>query len=186
MKKGTLSLLFVPLVLTAGCIPTENAIYTDESLVFDPALIGGWNGGESKANWEFTKKGEQAYRLVYASGEQKRAFTAHLVKIDESLFLNLHPELPKRPTKESTKPQLHHTFVLVKSISPTLQLSYMDAAWLKKHVEENPTAVRTERMGRRLVVTDSTEQLQAFLAKHRKTGEAWKTLADLKRRDTAR
>ena len=186
MKKGAFSLLFVSLMSIGGCIPTQNAIYTDESLVFEPALIGAWNGGKSKANWEFTKNGEQAYRLVYTSGDQKRVFTAHLAKIDGSLFLDLYPELPKRPTKDSTKPQLHHTFVLVQSISPSLHLSYMDVAWLKKHVEENPTAVRNEKLGRGIIITDSTQQLQAFLAKHSKTAEAWKTLANLKRRDTVR
>ena len=184
--KCVFSLVFVSLVSIAGCIPTENAIHTDETSVFEPALIGAWNGGESKANWEFTKNGEQAYRLVYTMGNQKRVFSAHLARIDGSLFLDLHRESPKRPTNTSTKPRLHHTFVLVRSISPTLRLSYMDANWLKKHVEENPTAVRHEEMGPRIIMTDSTERLQAFLAKHSKTSEAWKNLADLERRNPPR
>jgi hypothetical protein len=186
MKNRILSLLLVSLASIAGCIPTESAIYTDESLAFDPALIGTWNGGDSKATWEFTKSGEHAYRLVYTSGDQKRILTAHLTKIEGNLFLNLYPELPKERAKDSTKPRPHHIFVLVQSTSPTLHLSSMDAEWLKKHIEENPTAIRNRRMGRRIILTDSTEQLQAFLAKHTKTTEAWKTLASLERRDTAR
>jgi hypothetical protein len=41
--------------LVAGCIPSLNPLYTDENIVFEPALVGVWKQPQGTARWEFTK-----------------------------------------------------------------------------------------------------------------------------------
>ena len=39
------ALLFV--VLLAGCVTTLNPIYTDQDIIFDPAVLGDWHDSET-------------------------------------------------------------------------------------------------------------------------------------------
>ncbi|MBI3044618.1 MAG: hypothetical protein HYY78_17510 [Betaproteobacteria bacterium] len=39
----------------AGCVFSLHPLYTDEDVVFDPALIGAWVQGNAGNTWEFGK-----------------------------------------------------------------------------------------------------------------------------------
>ena len=53
------------LVLIAGCIPSLNAIYTEDDLVLDNSIVGLWKQERGKATWEFTPSEGMSYELLY-------------------------------------------------------------------------------------------------------------------------
>jgi hypothetical protein len=80
MRNKILVLLALAL---AGCVPSWNPFYTENDLVFDPALAGAWRPVEakdaSKEAWEFTKAGDKHYQLAQTDEEgQKAAFEVRL------------------------------------------------------------------------------------------------------------
>ena len=172
-------------VLLMGCIHSLHPLYTAEDLIFSPALVGRWSEDDSKETWEFSKKGEKEYRLVYTDDKGKAGtFVVHLLKIKGKMFLDLFPSEPD--LKENLFYQVHllpvHSFMYVKQIKPTLQMSMADGNWLEKLIEANPGAIRHEKIEDRIVLTASTKELQAFFLKHLATEDAFGELCDMKRR----
>jgi hypothetical protein len=184
MRKAAFPVVLAGVALVGGCVPCLRPIYTDKDLVFETALVGLWSGPNSAASWHFTKSGEKAYRLVHTDDKgRKGVFDAHLAKLDGMLFLDLYPQAPRAPMNELYQFHIQpvHTFLRVYQITPALQMSCMDPKWLKEYLEEQPDALRHEKQGDRLLVTASTEQLQAFLIKHGSTDKAFGEPSDLKR-----
>jgi hypothetical protein len=176
MKRNTFAVALVGLALLAGCIPCLRAIYTEKDLVFEPALVGTWHQADGKGVWQFTKAEEKSYRLVVTDEKGKPGeFSAHLAKIGDTLFLDLFPEKPDLPKSDFYMFYLRptHTFFLVHEMRPELRMSFMNPKWLENHLKANPEALRHEETEQGLLLTASTQELQAFLAKHAKTKEAW-------------
>ena len=55
----------VCLLVIAGCIPSLNPVYRKENLVFDPSVIGLWKQPKSTETWQFTKRDNTSYDVVY-------------------------------------------------------------------------------------------------------------------------
>jgi len=172
-------------VLMVGCITSLHPLYTAEDLIFSPDLVGCWSEDDSKETWEFSKEGEKEYRLVCTGKDGKTGtFVVHLLKIKGKMFLDLFPSEPD--WKETAFYQLHllpvHSFIYVKQVKPTLQMSMPDGGWLEKLIEGSPGAIRHEKIEDRIVLTASTKELQAFFLKHLATEDAFGELCDMKRR----
>ena len=184
MKRTAFLVALVSLALVAGCIPCLRAIYTEKDLVFEPALVGVWHQADGKGVWHFAEAAEKSYRLVVTDQKGKPGeFSAHLAKIGGTLFLDLCPEKPDLPKSDFYMFYLRptHTFFLVREMSPELRMSFMNPKWLQEHLKANPEAVRHERTQHGILLTASTGQLQAFLAKHRNTKEAWSPVPVMKK-----
>jgi hypothetical protein len=185
MRKIISMILLGFMILCSGCIRSLHPIYTEEDLVFESNLIGQWSEEDSKEVWTFSKKGVNGYTLVYTDdkGRQGR-FSAHLAKLNGKLFLDLFPEEPE--LKENDLYMFHllpvHTFLYVKQIEPTLQMSYPDPDWLKKLIAENPKAVKHEEIDDEIILTAGTKELQAFWLKHLKTEGVFEDTSNMKRR----
>jgi len=185
MRKFGIIIALGILMVTAGCIRSLHPLYTEEDVVFEPGLIGEWAEEGDDETWAFSKKSENAYKFVYTDGQGKQGtFSAHLSKIEGHLFLDFFPEEPD--TDKNDFYQFHllpvHTFAHVKQIEPTLQMRFPDPDWLEELLEENPNAIRheiVEDVG--LLLTASTQELQAFWLKHLTTEDAFGDFSNMKR-----
>ncbi len=188
------SIVVLGMVLAlAGCVVRSlHPIYTEKDIVFEPSLIGEWAGDRSKEVFVFSKHGKDGYKLVYTDAplttrdkSKQGAFSVQLLKIKGILFLDLYPVKPD--LKENLLYKLHlvpvHTFVHVRQIEPTLQMRIPDLDWLNKLLKEDPGAIRHESPpGDAVVLTASTQELQAFWLKHLTTERAFEKWGNLKRR----
>lgn len=175
------------LVLLGGCIRSIHPLYTDQDVIFDPALIGCWSADDSKDTWEFLKQSEKRYQLVYTDGDGNAGtFVVHLLRIDGQLFLDLFPGDPE--LKQNLFYRSHllpvHTFAHVRQIEPILQMSFPDPDWLKEHVATKSDAIRHEKVDDQIILTASTKDLQAFWLKHLNAKGAFGKPSNLKRRET--
>ena len=169
-KMKTKKLLFYLLAaLLAGCVPSLHPLYTDKDLTFEEKLSGSWSDGEQI--WKFEGDSEEkSYELIVIDKDLKKGeFTAHLVKIDSMLFLDLFPEEPELQANDFYKFHLLpvHTFVGVEQIEPTLKMRMMDPDTIKQMLENDPNLIKHEIVEEdRVVLTASTEQLQVLMKKH--------------------
>ena len=175
-----LVLLTVGLILS-GCVGTLHPLYTEKDLVFENSLLGRWADPDDDESWVF-KKSEKtnAYDVIYnEDGGKAGNFLGHLLKLEETLFLDLLPEEPDVPNgfyKAFLLPT--HTFFMISSIEPRLTMVPMDIDWLDKHLEKHPETLKHEKISYpdsddRVIVTAQTRDLQKFVVNQSKNEEAW-------------
>ena len=159
-----------------GCIPSLHPLYTENDLIFEPSLVGEWSGKDSKETWTFTKNGDKEYKLLCVDkGGKKGEFIVYVLRVEGRLFVDFFPA--ESDLKENDFYKMHfmpvHTFMRIQQIEPTLQLAYLKPDWIKKLLQEDPGAIRHEKVGDTFVLTAQPKELQALLIKCEKTAEAW-------------
>jgi hypothetical protein len=166
--------VFVASLAMAGCFaPALHPFYTNENIVFDEKLLGGWikDSGEKCL---FTKSGKNHYELLYVHDSTAR-FEARLIEFGGATFLDLYP----KPMNEGNGLVLAnfvptHTLARVKISNDSISIALMDGDWLKKLSDQNQLDVAHERIDDDLVVlTAPTRELRAFAQKHAFTKEAF-------------
>lgn len=164
------------LLMLASCVSSLNPLYTDQDLIFDAALLGVWVDKDSKETWELIKADEKQYKLVYTDEDGKTGeFTARLLKVEGKTFLDLTPIKPALSQNDFYQEHFvaTHTFALISQTAPTVQISFFEPKWLKKLLAENPNAIRHEKLGDEILLTDSPKKLQKFLLAHLNTEGAF-------------
>ncbi len=175
-------LFYVLAVIVGGCVPviSLHPLYTEKDVVLDKKLYGTWvdDSNDSKAIWEFKKIDEpkNAYNLIFSDEDGKKgSFVAHMVKLQDKLFLDIFPsELPWEPEDPNKMDWPYnslflipaHTFMKIDSIEPQLKLRLTLESEMKELLKENPSVAEHTFVGDRLVLTGSTKELQAFVLKH--------------------
>lgn len=190
----TKKLLFYLLAaLLGGCIPVMSLhpLYNKEDVVFEKNLLGIWVDDSNETTWEFKRvvdesdstykfkrpdESEKAYELVFYNNEDgiKGSFFAHLVKLENRLFLDVYPsQLPcaKPDPNEDWVYNIFflvpvHTFIKIESIEPQLKMRLTDDDEMEKLLKEDPNAVKYELADDKLILTASTKELQAFVLKY--------------------
>jgi len=152
--------------MLGGCVlPSLHPLYTDEDLIFQEKLIGKWLEVEDNKIWEFKAAGGESYKLRVFDGKEGR-FEAHLVKLEDMLFLDLFPDDPHLEQCDFYKDHLLpvHTFMKVDQIDPNLQLRTMNPE--PEPLKEDPNLLKCEHVGDCLVLTAPTEELQQFVIEY--------------------
>jgi hypothetical protein len=179
MQRKIIQILFIAFVagIIAGCVPSWNALFTEKDLIFDAKLVGTFNGDDGEV-WEFAKDGDKRYKLTYTDKNGKASFEAHLLKLQDRQFLNVHLDESGYEglkldalTKITMFPT--HLFFRVDEIGTSLKMAAPNPDWLGKHLEKDPKAIaHLRKKDGILLLTAETKELQAFVLKHA-TGEAF-------------
>ena len=169
-------------VIAGGCVPvlSLHPLYTEKDVVMAKKLYGTWvdDSNDSKTTWEFKEIDEpkNAYNLIFTDEDGKKgSFVAHLVKLQDKLFLDIFPsELPWESEDPNRMDWPYnslflipaHTFLKVDSIEPQLKLRLTLESKMEELIMENPNVVEHTSVGDRLVLTGPTEKLQEFVLKY--------------------
>jgi hypothetical protein len=156
--------------LLAGCIPSLNPVYTDQQLVFNSNLLGEWALADGKDKWEFSKRDDKSYQLVYtdADGHQGR-FVARLADLNGSLFLDLFPVQTEDDAAGFYKFHLvpiHSIYRVIQAEPRQLKLAAIDYTWFDKYLTDHPGAIQFATFNGRKLITASTSDVQAFVLEH--------------------
>jgi hypothetical protein len=168
--------------LLGGCVPVMSLhpFYTKENVVFDKKLLGNWvddpNRPETTWHFESIDEPKNAYKLIFIGEDgQKGSFVAHLLKLNDMLFLDIYPaEAPWDMEDPNESPWPYnslfliptHTIAKIDSAGPKLKMRLMLETQLKKILEEDPEAIDHVVVEDRPVLTASTRELQAFVLKY--------------------
>jgi hypothetical protein len=193
-------LFYLLAALLGGCVPVMSlhSLYTKENVVFEGKLLGTWvddpNGPE--VIWEFTHIDEpkNAYKLICSDDKGKKgSFVAHLVKLENSLFLDVFPDEFPCDTDDPNKTDwlynvfflvATHTFIKVDSIEPQLKMRLTDDDKMAELLKEDPNAVKHTSIEDRLILTASTKELQAFVLEYADDNRVFADEVVLNRRET--
>jgi hypothetical protein len=179
--------VFLPVLglalLIAGCVPpiSLHPLFTDEDLIFEPALLGTWLL-EQEGDWcSFEQADEKEYRLTCVVEGDRAEFEARLLRLGSHTFLDTYPN---STSYENELFFAHltpgHIFSRVSLEGESLKLTHMDVEWLGTMLEAGTVKIRHERFPDGIFLTAPTAELQAFFLEHADNadafsiGETWK------------
>ncbi len=200
--------------LLTGClvVPSLHPFYTDKDTVFEPALVGSWQEYQMGGNatppaipqvWAFSKsedadRAPNGYNLIVGTKGYTATYQAYLVKVGDSLFLDLFPgelQTPEVNVKSDDESQqspedeagsnvqmlslVHyvpsHSIWRVRLNGDELELALLGEDWVTQQVQEKTLGLRCETAQDVTVLTASTEELREFLLKHADDDKAFPT-----------
>jgi hypothetical protein len=181
-----------------GCVPSLHELYTEDTLVYDPALVAAWQGKDS--TWTF--KGDpnsKSYELlilpkdesVLAQQDKKQTLEqswmeTHLVELDGNRYLDIFPQ---KDAELNVNPWFRagllraHLFFKVEIKDGKLLLAIMDTKTVEEMIEKNPSLVRHEKTTDRIVLTASPKELQEFIKKNTGVKNFFGEPEELKRKE---
>jgi hypothetical protein len=179
-------------VLTAclvGCVPSLHELYTEDTLVYDPALVATWE--EKDATWTF--KGDpnsKSYELLIVEQDEKRGrlenqMGAWLVELDGKRYLDLFPRKDVKLNVGnwfSTSLLRAHVFIKTETRDGKLLLAIMSMDVVEKMIEKDPTIIKHEKTEDRIVLTASPKELQEFIKKNAGVKDFFGEPEELKRK----
>lgn len=177
------------LVLLGGCLPVPSLhpLFTENDMVFEPALLGAWGEKEGEeAILTFEQLCDNAYELTYIDNEKTSRYKAYLVRVGEFLFLDAYPD--GEAFKELAAAEAHlpvvptHIFVRVWLEGDALRIAYLDDEWLEAKIEAGEVQIAHERTGDYLVLTAAPKELQALVLQYAEDESAFDPSSLLYRR----
>lgn len=156
-------------VFFSGCLVTSiHPLGNEDDIVFDENLIGTWTDNDDDF-WIFSKGEDNAYNMIVYSDDSKGEFIAKLVKLKDKYFLDMCP------LRLDTGNAVHdilllptHTFLKFTLDDSGLGLEFNDPEWFTERIDrdENIGIGYLTSEDEVLILTASTEELQAFYLKH--------------------
>lgn len=96
MPRRILPIIALLVLVLMGCVPIDalNPFYTDNNVIFDPALLGKWQGNEPNEFYRFDRGENNAYQFVYVKTkeseiQQEAVFEAHLINLGGEKYLDM-------------------------------------------------------------------------------------------------
>jgi hypothetical protein len=173
MKKVILLLvvIFLSLILSGCIVLSLHPYYTAENLYFEPGLEGNWKeSDESDELWTFEKSGENGYRVIITTEEKSETFEVKMFSINDMMFLDA---LPERFPKEFDYLNSHsirvHSLYQLDYKDNSFEIRSMDYGWLKENLKNSKLGIDHEIIDKRIILTASTEELQAFIVQNIET-----------------
>ena len=183
MKLLSIAIGVAALTLLAGCIPSVYPLYTKETMVFEPKIIGEWYEEGTDNVWKFSQVDEFVYELLYTEHGEGSSFEVYAVKLDKFLFMDLFPaELNfKNELYKGSFLPMHH-FARVDFSGDTLFLHMPDMDYFKKQIAEGKASVAHEVVNDGLMLTAKPEELQKFVLKYAAEDKAFSVESTLLRK----
>jgi hypothetical protein len=187
MKKAAFLLTVCGLLTMCGCMPLSLVpYYTEKDLVLEPALIGTWNpGDDDNEQVIFEQADSTGYTLIDRDSTGEIHFDVHLFKLGGKMFMDLFPQDVGGRMNPLLEEHLvpGHSLLRVDQIEPTLITASLNDTWMKERMKENPKALAHVLTDDRLVLTASTEEIQAFVKKHIADKGAFDEPSEMRRLD---
>lgn len=166
--KMKIAAFYLLAVLAGGCVPSLHPLFTENELVFNANLVGKWSEPNSSDYWEFKATNNKKYNFIYTDKKGKGIFDGRLGKIGNNTFLDIYPTDMNLPGNDFYKSHLlgTHSFMKIDLSKDGLKIGIMNPDNIKKLVNDEPNAIKYEKIDDRIVLTDSTKELQAFVLKY--------------------
>ena len=123
----TLAVLAAPGCLVVSLHPS----YDDDSLTWDPALLGTWENAEDRASLQIERADWKSYRIRYEYTIEKGELTGYLTSIGDDRFLDVMP--PRGEDRGSFLVPVH-AILRVRLGDDRLELTPLSYDWFFDHV----------------------------------------------------
>jgi hypothetical protein len=150
-------------------------LHTEKDPIFEPQLLGMWveQGDKSDDLLIFQKYEDGAYTVRVGDLPKLKG---RLMKLEGEMFLDLTPA----ETGDAFNIP-GHLFVRIRLNGDTLQTALLDSDWAEHAADFGTLGLSHFRIGSQVVLTASTKELQAFVARHAGDGSVFKDYQEYRR-----
>ncbi|MEE9565897.1 MAG: hypothetical protein V3W17_00185 [Desulfobacteria bacterium] len=158
-----------------------NPLYSDETVVFEPAFLGTWTAGDE--GFVVEKRGDEYYTVTarLSGDDWLNPLEVHLVQLGQHYFVDIYPEDDNEALNKGYYPYLPtHAFLAFELEGDVLKLGMLDDDWLQEKLESGETDIKYarppgDRSGCPYLVGlgSSTEELQRFFLKYGEDEDAF-------------
>ena len=185
MKEMARMIVLAAVVYSTACVPSLNPFCSEADSYLDQNLLGTWSDAEGGETWTFVHADDSHYLFTYTDDTGKTgAFRARLFKVGDRSFLDVEPVRPR--TKQNSFYSEHllslHSVYLISITGNKARLAFLDPAWLEATLKKDPTILTHAIVDDEIVLTDTTEKLQAFLLASATTPDAFVMSEPLERK----
>ncbi len=191
MTRKALLVLTILALSLSSCVYSLFPIYTEDTIVFKPELLGEWKLDDGQYQLKFerydeakpkekfnldSRQGsykkedtESSYKLIVDDlndPSSKESFQAHLVQIGDFLFLDLIPLNEYRNANLSNNYMALHSFAKLSFSEKELVLTQFDLGKLNELFESNLIRLRHESVNGTVMITAQPKELQKFLERY--------------------
>ena len=185
--------LAASLALSSGCLVLSlNPAYDDESIGWDPALLGAWQDADDKSSIEIERGEWRSYRIKYVHPIETGTLTGYLTSIGDHRFLDV---MPARGEDRGSFLIPSHAVLRVRLEGDRLELTPLSYDWLNQRVRAGTRipgiAVVLDQKENALIVSP-TSALREWIRKQPKDGPMFgasaaftRSAADSRERESA-
>lgn len=192
MKKQILIFLSLSAILTC-CVPSVHPLYTAKDLIEDDRILGIWAQKDSPDSWQFERsRGEEkTYLLTMTDSEERKFyFNAHLVKLQDQLYLDFSPARIMESSSDNFFPEAFHaqhllgvhTFAKMGIENQQINIQFFDPDWVENLIKKSKIRIKHEKVNDTYLLTAGTQELQQFILKYGKEKAAFAENAFLERK----
>jgi len=180
--KTKLTMLVVALLLvpTVGCVWSLHPLYTQEDAVFEPGLVGVWASTEAMAIVKAA--GDKSYGITYVdtSEDSSGKYRGRLVRLGDTLFLDLVPEGDELRQAESSGLLATHLFFRLTLQEDTVRVEMVEDELLES---VGTGQLRHEKLPDRYLtlLTASSSEIRAWLQQHAQNPQLYSDTLELQR-----
>ncbi|MFH1069837.1 MAG: hypothetical protein V1794_09500 [Candidatus Glassbacteria bacterium] len=174
-KLISVTALFTLLVVGCGPVLSLHPLYTDEDVIFNPALVGSWGEAGDSGGWIFKKAEDNVYSVtlldIGSSGGDSLSLEGHLIQLNGYMFMDV---TSKESAVENALVVPVHAFLRLSLEGDSLGIAYMDDSWLQETIEQNKEQIKHEQMnGSGILLTASPKELQQLVLKYAEDEKAF-------------
>src|SRR5262249_4707669 len=177
----------VILLVVNSCVPSLHPLYTEDTLITNPEIEGTWIDEQDKDSWTFQQSEGGSYELTHKSAKTPTKLDAHLVKMGQSVFLDLYPKDPKKSGE--MKDDLYtmhlvaaHTFSKIRIEGDFMYVAMLDPDRLRDAVKDGKFKIAYEVVENGIVLTAPTEDLQKSFLKYGEDETAYRKPRKVRRK----
>lgn len=176
MRPCTALLLVLAAMLggLGGCAtPSVHPLYTDDTIVYEPALVGTWGQKDDAQTYSITRVGK-VYHLLVKDHDPKKPqqweFEVRLVKLGDHRYADVAAAEEERDAHEEHWGPLFvptHMVARFAVSGDALTVWTLRHEWLKERLDAREVSLAHTRLGPGVIlITATTAELQAFLRAH--------------------
>lgn len=154
-------------VIFAGC-PARSIfpLITSKEHVFDPALVGKWVTGKHDTMTITASSDKYSIKALVGSDRSKvlyHYYEARRGRFGQYWFLDTYQHIREDAQDHLIPSHLFHQYSLS---GDTLTLATLDVNWLSRMIDSNQVTLTHLTRDHEVIITASTEELQAFVVRY--------------------
>ena len=131
-------LLATALVCLPGCLVLSlNPVYTDDSLTWDPDLLGKWHDADDNVRVDIDRGEWRSYRIHYEHPIEKGDLTGYLTAVGDERYLDV---MPVRGMDRGSFVVPVHAILRVRLKGDTLEVAPLSYDWFVDRVRASRDA----------------------------------------------
>lgn len=186
IRIAILSILLLSLLSLYSCVYSLFPIYTEDTLVFLPDLVGTWEEGgieiafeayfneqidssnfelENEVKEWLKKRKENGYKMTVNDSDGSIEYQVRIAQIGKNLFMDMYPN-PSGSKFEGRVIENFipvHTFSKIEVLDQTLVITDFDLEKLRDLFKSNLIRLRHENVEGDIIITAQPEEIQKFL-----------------------